>query len=54
MDELRSTKEIEEMLGRAEDTPENAYPGMTYVQGVQEALRWALGLQDEEPVEKDR
>ena len=30
---------------------ENPYPGMTYIQGVRDALAWALGESEEPPLE---
>lgn len=45
---VKSEKEIDEALGRV-DTAKNNYPGMTYENGVEEALQWALGeISDEE------
>jgi hypothetical protein len=56
MNVLRTKKEIESQLGKAQDwTYKNAtdVPGMTYEQGVQAALEWALNETDAEPIEND-
>ena len=53
---MRPISQIEEMLNRAYDLldkNENPYFGMTYIDGVVEALSWALGHTDDEPIEED-
>lgn len=47
---VRTAKEIDDVLGKVEDGEASAYPGMTYEQGIAEALRWVLGEQDEAPL----
>lgn len=50
----RSDDEIEEQISRASDSVARGstrWPGMTYEQGVDAALRWVLGENDEAPME---
>ncbi len=49
----RTEAQIGEMINRGydlRDSGENPYFGMTFADGVREALRWAIGEQDEEPL----
>lgn len=49
----RSSTEIDDVLnraGEAQDTGRSAWPGMSYEDGVAEALRWVLGLSDDNPM----
>ena len=46
----RTEDEIEEQLGLAVDN-QAIWPGMSYSDGVQAALRWVLGEQDEGPMD---
>jgi hypothetical protein len=51
---MRSRKEIEAMQHKAGDIAidgESQVPGMSYEEGVENALRWALGDSDDEPIE---
>lgn len=50
---MRTAKEIEDCLN--DGLPEGAegptrWPGMSYEQGVDATLRWALGWTDEDPM----
>lgn len=48
--------EIDEQLNRAADQVEKGgsrWPGMSYEEGVSNALRWARGDSDEEPMEDE-
>ncbi len=49
----RTDKEIEEVMGRAVDQLENGtkWPGMSYEEGVDAALRWVMGISDDDPME---
>lgn len=53
----RTEEEIEEQVSRAYEQIEKGttrYRGMTYEQGVQEALDWVTGVTEDEPLtEKD-
>ncbi len=42
--------EIEEQIDEALNNPEK-FSGMTYAEGVEDALRWVLGLKPEKPME---
>jgi hypothetical protein len=51
---MKTEQEIEQYLN--ESLPEGAggpskWPGMSYEQGVDAALRWVLGYTDEKPME---
>lgn len=53
---MRSRKEIEEQMEKAGDQViegNTKVPGMTYEEGVDNALRWALGDSDDAPIEDD-
>jgi hypothetical protein len=53
---MRSKKEIEEQINKAIPSIEKGrsdVPGMTYEEGVDNALRWALGDSDDAPIEDD-
>lgn len=44
-------EEVEEQMAEAESMGEETqYPGMTYEQGVRDALRWILGDEDLPPI----
>lgn len=46
---MKTPKEIKDVLDRVDDGAASKYPGMTYEQGIAEALQWCLGnLADEE------
>jgi len=46
--DVKTEKEIEKVLA-AFDSQKSQYPGMTYEQGIEEALQWVLGeITDEE------
>lgn len=50
----RSSDEIEEQISKATEiinTDGTKVPGMSYEQGVDEALRWVLGESSDEPIE---
>lgn len=54
MGKLKSAKELDEQMNKAQDwanAGDTANSGMTYEEGVEVALRWALGEADEEPIE---
>lgn len=47
---------IEEELNRVlemGDAGKNKWPGMTYVEGVRNALEWVLGYMDEAPMDDE-
>ena len=53
---LRNTEELNDEIYRAMpwvDAGTTAFPGMTYEQGVEAALRWAIGKESERPIEED-
>lgn len=53
---MRDRKEIEAMQHKAGDIAidgESQVPGMSYEEGVENALRWALGDSDDPPIEDD-
>ena len=53
---LCSPREIEKQLSKAQDWSSNGktdVSGMTYEEGVESALRWALGEEDSEPIENE-
>lgn len=53
---MRPQKEIEEMMDKAglwTDEGATAVRGMTYEEGVANALRWALGDSDDDPIEEE-
>ena len=50
---VRTDAEIDDVIGKcmdAENECRSAYPGMTYEQGVNEALRWVTGEIDDNPM----
>lgn len=49
----RTEEEIIEVLNECSDAEENGslYPGMSYEQGVKNALEWALGYTDFHPLD---
>ena len=52
---MRTSDEIETQIGLARDTFEEGskYPGMTYEQGVEDALMWVTEQSDDEPMVDD-
>lgn len=45
---MKTKQEIEELLNKFDDQ-NNSYPGMTYEQGIVEALQWVIGeISDDE------
>lgn len=52
---MRTTAEIEIQIGLARDSFEEGsrYPGMSYEQGVEDALMWVIGQSDDEPMVDD-
>jgi hypothetical protein len=53
---MRPTSEIHEQIGLAGDQivqGSTNVPGMTYEEGVDYALRWALGESDDLPIDPD-
>jgi len=50
---MRSKFEIDDVLdlAMAAEHEGTKWPGMSYEQGVSAALRWALGEEDENPME---
>jgi hypothetical protein len=56
MSTLRTATEIENQLYKAQNwtsAGNTDVPGMTYEEGVEAALRWALGEEDNEPIENE-
>lgn len=49
----RTDDEIQDVIAKAMEAEEGGskWPGMTYEQGVSEALRWAIGESDDNPME---
>lgn len=47
---MRKFEEIEAMMDKALDIEGTRVKGMTYEQGVSEALRWALKFSDDPPI----
>lgn len=53
---MRTKEEIEDMMAKAGTWIEEgatAVGGMTYEEGVDNALRWVLGDEDEPPIERE-
>lgn len=49
MAQMKAKDEIENALLRVDSGARSKYPGMTYEQGVEEALQWVLGeISDDE------
>lgn len=56
VDLVRTAAEVDAQLNRAMeavDAGTTAWPGMTYEQGVDNALRWVTGQSDDVPMEDD-
>lgn len=53
---MRSQQEINEQMNRAAEGVNSGsqYSGMSYEEGVQQALMWVCGLSDEEPMPDER
>ena len=53
--QMRTEVEIEAVMGKAVEAYHNAskVPGMTYEQGVRDALEWTLGNEDIFPLDED-
>ncbi len=52
---MRDSHEIEEQMNGAHDIvmrDKTDVPGMSYEEGEENALRWALGVTDDKPIEK--
>ena len=52
---MRDEKEIEKQMDKASDIAmggSSKVPGMTYEEGVEASLRWALGHVDDAPIEE--
>ena len=49
---MRSKTEIFEQIDRATETNGNMH-GMTYEEGVKEALLWAMGESQDKPIEDE-
>ena len=48
---LKSKKEIEHVIGNCIEQMEDGssrYPGISYEEGIEQALRWVLGEDDDE------
>lgn len=53
---MRTQEEIDEQLNKAADVADSGisqWPGMTYEQGVDNALRWVTGQVDDRPMDDD-
>jgi len=49
MAQMKAKDEIEKALLRVDAAARSKFPGMTYEQGVEEALQWAIGeISDDE------
>ena len=50
---MRTRSEVEDMVAEAgiRATQGTRFPGMSYEEGVDSALRWALGIEDELPIQ---
>lgn len=49
---MRSRSEIEDQIALADDAIGGSeFPGMTYEEGVSNALRWALGDTNDKPMD---
>lgn len=54
MELVRTEEEVDEQMNRASESIEKGttrWPGMSYEQGVDAALRWVTGQDDSEPME---
>lgn len=51
---MKTRKEIEDQIDKAMEAQSEGskYPGMTYEEGVDAALRWALGDSDDAPMDE--
>jgi len=51
----RTSEEIDEVLNRAADAMDNGsqVPGMSYEQGVHDAIQWAIGNYDDNPMPEE-
>jgi hypothetical protein len=52
----RTTKQIDDLISKCWDQENEGgskYPGMTFEQGIKEAIDWITGNQDETPLEDD-
>lgn len=45
----RTPQEVEDLRDKIDEFSSSNYPGMTYEQGIAEALDWVLGNSDEPP-----
>lgn len=45
---MKTTEQIETVLNRLPGDGKTRFSGMTYEQGIEEALRWVLGELEEE------
>lgn len=55
MSDKPNSEQIDDQLNKAHDFTDegrNPYPGMTYVEGVRDALQWVQG-QGDEPIEEE-
>lgn len=53
-DFIRTSDHIDELLNQCADSEENGtskYPGMTYEQGIQAAIRWLTEQDESQPLE---
>jgi hypothetical protein len=56
MSKLRSEEELYALMNKALDAIDDGvskYPGMSYEQGVRDALEYALGDADEDPLSEE-
>lgn len=49
---MKTEKEINAMIDKTFDN-EDAYPGMSYTDGIKAALSWVMGYEEEEPYENE-
>jgi hypothetical protein len=50
---MRTREEIEDQISAACHSGSSKWPGMTYEEGVDQALRWALEDDDNKPMEEE-
>lgn len=50
---MRTLKEIEVQIDNARQEDSSRFPGMTYEQGVENALMWVIEQSDVEPMTDD-
>ncbi len=53
MELVRTKKEVDDVIRKADDTKGTNFRALTFEEGVSLALRWAIGETDEKPLEDE-